>query len=346
MAGRSIRDILGSAHINGKYNFTDDDVLNEGAQGLLDLGSRVIKVIVREDLSENYPFNSQWQVAESLVEVAETTYFRKLFSKPFSAYILMAFAPGRPFHYFLDGMTSEDVEDESRRMYEFAKHLLTTYRGTGKTFVIQNWESDWTITPPLGPTTPIPSKDPDEVSIRGMIDWFNARQDGVERARRDVGTDGVMVAHAAEVNLVDRAMSGENRVTNCVVPYTHCDLYSYSAWDTLEDPAKLRAALDYLCEKSPDSDVFGHRNVYVGEYGAAENVMGGPEKQLETIRNATETILDWGALYAAYWDFYCDGPVREYSGRPRNDDMSGWWLIRPDGTKPPVWDYFHDLLVG
>ena len=339
---RDIRDILGSAHVGGRYNFTDQDFLNEGADKLLELGTRVIKLWFTPHSRKSYPFNSEWPQYESLVELAKTPYFREVFSKPFTTYILETYPPGREGggHYFVKGMSPEDIEMEKRDFYEFAKYLLTEYKGTGKTFIIQNWEGDWILTNPRF------TKKPTKTAVWGMIDWLNARQDGVERARREVGTKGVMVLHAAEANLVGRAMEGKVTVTNSVFPHTHCDLYSYSAWDTVRNPEKFRKALDYLAEKAPPSKLFGSKNIYVGEFGAPENNVGGPEKQLEIIKNAVETSLDCGARYVVYWEVFCNEPDTKPKERPKNSDCRGFWLVRPDGTKPPVWDYFAGLLKG
>ena len=52
------RDVLGVAHTAGRYNFTDKDYLNEGADELLALGTRVIKVWFGADAATYYPFNS------------------------------------------------------------------------------------------------------------------------------------------------------------------------------------------------------------------------------------------------------------------------------------------------
>jgi hypothetical protein len=178
-----------------------------------------------------------------------------------------------------------------------------------------------------------------------MIGWLNARQDGVFMAREEVGCHGVTVLHAAEVNLIARAMEGKTTVTNDVIPHTHCDLYSYSAYDTClhGDPQKLRDALDYLASKAPDSKLFGSRNIYIGEFGAPENQYD----QLKIVKCTVETALDWGARYIVYWELYCNEPKekgRESESRPTNDDMRGFWLIRPDGTKPPVWGYLRELM--
>lgn len=335
-----IRDVVGSCHINGFYNFTDKDFLNEGADTLLALGARVIKLACRDHLEAYYPLNSAWPELRSLVEVVQTPYYQHVLAKPFSTYVLMTYTPGRDIHYFLKGMTCEDVKREQDSFYEFTKYLLTAFRGTGKTFVLQNWEGDWVLTPPYT------DKQVDPAEAQGMIDWLNARQDGVDRARREVKMDGVRVFHAAEVNLVDRAMQGKATVTNSVLPHTHCDLYSYSAYDTiLQGPKAIRRALDYLAKMAPDSKLFGARNIYVGEFGVTESSVGDKER-LRIVREALETYLDFGVRYALFWELYCDGPKRKLEGRPANSDMAGNWLIRPDGTRSTLWNYFADLFAG
>jgi hypothetical protein len=337
---RDIRDIVGCAHVAGKYNLTDKDFLNEGADQLLGLGTRVIKLWFTPRAASEYSFNSNWPKIGSLVDLAKTPYFHAVFAKPFNTYILETFTPHHDDGYWSDGMTAEEKAKEQDEFYRLSKYLLTTYKGTGKTFIFQNWEGDWMLTNPKF------TKEPSPVAIQGMIDWLNARQDGVEQARKEIGMHGVTVAHAAEVNLVARAMEGKVTVTNDVLPKTHCDLYSYSSWDSLRDPEKLRKALDYLASKAPDSKLFGSKNIFVGEYGAPENEPGmGPEKQLAIVKSATETALKWGARYVVYWELYCNEKAGEYEGRPTNQDCRGFWLIRPDGTKAPVWEYFRGLLA-
>ena len=337
MASKSIADIVGSTHVFGKYNFTDQDYLNEGADKLLELGTRVIKLWLNSMYRQYYSFNSTWPEITSMVQLAETDYFRRVFAKPFTTFILEAFTLGKEGHYFTAGMTPEDVERERSAFREITNYLLTTYRGTGKTFILQNWESDWALTDPKF------TREITDVAVQGMIDWVNARQDGVDDARREVGMDGVTVAHAMEVNLIARAMDGIRSATNDVVPHTHCDLYSYSAYDTIiHVPDRFKDALDYLAAKSPPSELYGAKNVFVGEFGAPENEMD----QLAITQRAVEESLDWGAHYVVYWELYCNEPALDhtYEGRPTNRDCRGFWLIRPDGSKSPAWDYFASLM--
>lgn len=335
-----LRDVVGINHINSIYHLTGEDYINEGADRVLELGSRVIKLIIRDHLEKYYSFNSDWPEITSLQQAAETPYFQEVFSKPFSTIVLMTFAPGRDIHYFTNGMTPEDVEHERKSYYDFTRYLLTRYKGTGKTFIFQNWEGDWVLTPP-----PLDmDKKPDPKAVQGMIDWLNARQDGVQQARDEVGMEGVQVFHAAEVNLVEKAWLGHPTVTNDVLPRTHCDLYSYSAYDTMaQSEEKFRKALNYLMEKAPDSATFGAENIYVGEFGWPENLVG-EEKRAEMIRYTVETSLELGMRYVLFWELYCDGLKAPVEGRPiRNDDMAGNWLLRPDGSRSAAWNYFETL---
>jgi hypothetical protein len=326
------RDVIGATHAAGEYSFTEEDYLNEGADELLRLGTRVIKVWFDLNGRSPYPFNSEWgEPAADFAELARHPYYQELFAKPFNTYILVT-SRRVPSSDFLDGMTREEIEDERRMIYDLAVHLLRTYAGTGKTFVVQNWEGDHLLRRGLAP-----GEDPDRVRLRGMADWWNARQAGVTQARIDVKARGVTVAHAAEVNLLRDSMAGKVTATNNVVPLTRSDLYSYSSWDVEFDRAGLTRALDHLAAKAPDSSLYGSRNVYLGELGAAKDQVPEGVDRAEVIRELTDAAVGWGARWVVYWQLYCNEPRHETTGRPTNDDMRGFWLVRPDGYKPRMY---------
>jgi len=335
-----LRDVLGVTHVAGKYNFTAEDFLNEGADQILALGTRVIKVWFDPDATPSYPFNSDWgPPPETLADLARHPYYQALFAKPFSTYILEV-ARREPIDEFLDGMTRDEWEREREETYQLARYLLTAYAGTGKTFVLQNWEGDHLLRRGLAD-----DEQPGHTRVLGMAAWLNARQAGVTQARREIPAPGVTVANAVEVNLLRRAMAGEVTVANDVVPLTRADLYSYSSWDVDFDPAELVRALDYLAAKAPDSSLYGSRNVYLGEYGAARDQVSKGQNRAAVIRQLTEAALGWGARWVVYWQLYCNEPAREYSTeRPANQDMRGFWLIRPDGVKTQTFNYFSGQL--
>jgi hypothetical protein len=184
-------------------------------------------------------------------------------------------------------------------------------------------------------------QEPDRIRVTGMAAWLNARQAGVNQARREVPARGVTVAHAVEVNLLRDAMNGKVTVTNDVIPRTRADLYSYSSWDVDFDPAELVRALDYLAAKAPDSSLYGSRNVYLGEYGAAKDHVTKEEDRAAVIRQLTDAALGWGARWVVYWQLYCNEPAHEYTTeRPLNQDLRGFWLIRPDGVRTRMYRNF------
>ena len=337
-AKRDLRDVIGVTHVAGKYHLTDKDYLSEGADQVLALGSRVIKLYLTFPPDQYYPFNSQWPKARTLVELADTPYYRAVFGKPFSTFILTAYSGGRPLHYWKDGVTDGQARDEEEQFYQLTRRLLTTYRGSGKTFVLQHWEGDWAI---RGNTDP--KADPTPRAIAGMVRWLDARQRGVDRARAEVRDSGVRVLHAAEVNLVKIGMEdGRPTVTDKVLPQTHVDLVSYSAWDTEGDPAVLRRALDYIARHMPDREPFGAKNVYLGEFGLPENDYPLAHVQ-KTVRGAIETALDGGCPYVVYWQLYCNESRRQPV--KTNADVRGFWLLRPDGSKAWLWDELHEVLT-
>src|SRR6266542_3975660 len=108
--------VVGVAHVAGKYNFTDEDFLNEGGGTLHELGCRVIKVWMTH-LGRSYPFNSTWPRVKALKEMAQTPQFRRLFDSPFETFILEAFCPSRRDDYWLRDASPANLDAESR---EFA----------------------------------------------------------------------------------------------------------------------------------------------------------------------------------------------------------------------------------
>ncbi|MBE3069214.1 MAG: hypothetical protein IMZ66_03155, partial [Planctomycetes bacterium] len=337
-AGRDIRDRLGVTHVNGQYHLTDKPFLAEGADAILALGSRVIKLYLFQP-EKNYPFNTAWPAMASPAEAARAAPMREVFARPFTTYILTVYAAGRPEHYWREGVTPDQVADETRQFHDLALHLLTAYRGTGKTFVLQHWEGDWAARGSFDPKAPLTPR-----AAAGMIAWLRARQAGVEKARAEAGEQGVHVYHAAEVNLVVQAMrDGRPGVADRVLPEARCDLASYSAWDAGADARTLREALDFIARHQGGGGPFGDRAVYVGEFGLPETDAG-PEKVRATVRTVIETARDWGCPWIVYWQVYCNEARR----RPvaTNADVRGFWLLRPDGTRGAAWDVLAGLLTG
>jgi hypothetical protein len=153
------------------------------------------------------------------------------------------------------------------------------------------------------------------------------------------------VAGAFEVNRISSGWSGP-RAVNAVVPFVRADLYSYSNWESGSTGAQLERNLDYLRLKAPESVLYGRDDIYMGEFGAPENLLGGERQALAQTKIQVETALRWGVRWAVYWELYCNVPLPAFrgGGRPANGDMSGYWLIRPDGSRTAAWDYLRALV--
>jgi hypothetical protein len=332
-------DRIGFSHVDPKYHFGDKPVLVEGAERILGLGSRVIKLWLTPNAPDKYAANDAWPKCDSLVALAQTPSFKAVFAMPFRTYLLETYPHGRPDHYWREGVSPERRAQEIADFEALASHFLTAYKGTGKTFVLQNWEGDWAAGKIGDPNaTPTPE------AVQGMIDWLDARQEGVERARAAHPGAGCAVYHAAEVNLIGIALDGKRHaIVDTVIPKTRCDLYSYSAYDTAIPQTRFRRALEYYAERAPDSKAFGSKNVYVGEYGIPENDFPA-EKVRAVIRDNTETALDFGCPWVVYWQLY-DNEARRQPVKA-NADCRGFWLVRPDGSTGWAWDYFAGVLRG
>jgi len=351
--GMQLPDIIGSTHVTGRYYHTKKDYLNEGADEVLAMGSRVVKLWFYAKRHEHpeavYPFNSEWEKVDSLVAGVKLPYWKAVFDKPFTTYILCVTSLGRPDDYWVDGVSQEDARDEARQFYELTKHFLTTYQGTGKTFVLQHWEGDW-MTRARNENQFDENVPASQFVFDNMIKWLNARQAGVNKAREEFGEEGVRVLHAAEVNRVVTSMlEGKPNMVNKVIPFTNVDLVSYSAYDAIFSTIEGRGdlfgpAIDFIKQNLPPSAAFGDNSVYIGEFGVPENEY--TEEQIKKVLPySVRTALDKKCPYIVYWQLYCNESKPDVKVPSwNNDDYRGFWLIRSDGKKTWVWHYFYDLL--
>ena len=335
VSDRDLAKTIGVTHAGGKYHFTDKNFLIEGSDQLLSLGVPTIKLWLGK-LDKTYAFNTHWPKVHRLVDVVKTPAFRKVLGEPFKTYIFESFAVGVKKDW-KQGLSDAQASRIENQFYELTKYLLMQYRGSGKTFVLQNWESDWAIRDRAN-VNAVPSS----TQFDRMIRWLNARQRGVARARQEVGEHGVRVLYAVEVNRVWRSIQfGIPSVTTQVLPYVKMDLASYSSYDTEQEPDRFRAALRFIAEHVKSAGATKPR-VYVGEYGTPENEQGAAA-QLATAKNVLEVAGQFGCPYIVYWELYGNEAVR--TPVKANADVHGYWLIRPDGTRSPVWQYFRTLLI-
>lgn len=352
MTGKNA-EIIGSSHVRPTYYFGNEDCLNQGADVLLEMGTKVIKIWYyngRETPDLMYPWNSNWQTGvTSLVEGLNNTYYSELFEKPFKTFVLNVASFVTPdAYYWRIYLSQNQIDQEEAEFYEFTKALLNKYEGTGKTFVLQHHEGDWHL---RGHTNTDIAPTPE--AIDRMTRWLNARQRGVTRARKEVNADNVFVYHAAEVNIILNSMvDNQQNMVNAVLPNTNLDLVSYSAYGTSlkainGDRQLFGTALRYIKENMPDSEAFGDDNVYIGEFGIPSNYYT-PLQVQAVIENTVETALEENCPYIIYWQLY-DNEIKNPEAilpLTSNDDAKGYWLIKPDGTRSWHYDYLKEMIYN
>ncbi len=352
-----IRDRLGATHVAGKYHLTDEPFIIEGAKALHDMGSRVLKLWL-SGLQSDYPYNSEWpdrDPASRLVDRAKIPYYQEVFDMDFTTFVLLTQTPRMNWRRGND-TEEEYFQDEEEQMYELAKYLLEAYHDREITFVLQNWEGDWLL---RGEGVMWPSgvyHREIEESTNAMIRWFQARQAGVERAREEVSTSKATVAHAIEVNRVLDVLNEIPTLTSHVLPHVKADLVSYSAYDSIfvDMPVSFWHAIEIIKHFAQPSDLYGDNNIYIGEIGKPENAVHrrnyvAPEDFPIWWDKAFAVMFAFDIPYVLHWELYCNVPPPGVSVSPgevlQEDELRGFWLIKPDGSLGYAGKYIKDLLA-
>ncbi|MDR1789641.1 MAG: twin-arginine translocation signal domain-containing protein [Opitutaceae bacterium] len=384
---------LGCTHVSGQYWFTGKPFLTEGAERVRDLGFGGLKLwFTKADGTARgfregdaapgrnigYLPNSDWKLPAdwSLAQLARHPYYEAAFALPFSAFALEVYpvnANADARRAGFDVSPDSDWDAEERGIYELARHLLEAHRGREVTFILQNWEGDWMFRGGARKHWTAKNFGAAEVGLRAdtMVNWFAARQRGVERARAAVAGSKCRVLHAVEVNKVFDSLAGLPTLCTHVLPRVRVDLLSWSCYDgmrTGDDSAEFSAVgiwqgveiLRHCAKTTTLTDARGRSQVMLGEVGVPEMRM---LKRLgaEKARRATLAVLDGchaagfalGMPWMFYWELFCNEltdaakAARAGTGvlaKATAEELNGFWLVRPDGTRSWAGEYLGGLL--
>ena len=326
--------ILGTQTIGVKYQFTKKTKLVETASRILGMGSNILKISMgRKYCREDYGLPERADILSLTDLASKEPSFKAVLDMPFGYYLIWAYTFSNGWRD--EGFTGEHLEKEYKEMYGLASYLLKRYAGTGKTFLLGNWEGDWHLHEGRDP-----KKDPDPQTTENMIAWLNVRQKAIDDAWRAAKPKGVHIYQYTEVNLVQKGMKGGASMVNDVLPYARVDFVSYSAYDTINSkPGKageaLWEALDYIESKLARRPGLVGKRVFIGEYGFPLSAAGTAEKQDEYARDISRSALVWGCPFVLYWEFYCN----EADGEGNH---KGFWLIDDKNKKQPFYNTLKD----
>lgn len=347
----------GIAHVAGNYGFSQNNFLVEGAQKISQLGSDSIFVYLTPWFRSQYPDKSaaNWPAATptSVAQLAQAGPYDQVFHLPFKTIVLTVYTFANKD--YLPGMAQSPQRQsaEEKEFYQLTKYLYLRFSGTGKTFMLKNWEGDWVALGGQGSSTAgnIPAN-----TIQDMIAWLKARQAGVTKARNEANDSSVQVLNGAEVNLVlDYAQRGLTRVINAVVPKVGADMVTYSSYDSTaignnagSMEKGFNQALQTIEKLAPDPLGLGNRRILISEYGLYENQLaGGTSWRSQAILSTASQAGVYGAFLWNLYDNECKQPNGQTAvvdaplgnpARPGNGNCRGLWAVRPDGSTSAALD--------
>ncbi|TFJ83969.1 hypothetical protein NSK_005064 [Nannochloropsis salina CCMP1776] len=363
---------LGITFWGGSYSLDPSkDYLAEGAALAREAGAESIGIYMGGEMPPSllYPFNAPaWPFGSpsSLTELAKLPYYESLFANPaIKTYVINAKAVstvGLNLKLRFDTYSAADAAKETEEFRELTSYLAETYKGSGKTFILQAWSLDHFLS------------DDDQKEIPPALasraaTWLKARQAGVEAGRDDVGepASSVAIYHAVQVDRGILAKThGETTgwAVDRILPIITTDLVGWSAYETSRsvDPASSMASgvaslnravrfsstnysLDGLRFPDPAADEI---RVYLAEIGEPDAGLSGmPERAKIVIPGMTKGAVMANVPIALLWAGY-DGKVstEETEGEmagPWTETLAGYWLRRPDGTPSFAMCYMQAL---
>lgn len=326
----------GIAHTAGKYTYpaASGTQLIDGVNAIFNAGYTCIKLYCTAGYLTDYPLQSSWSsTPANLTALASTTQMAAALSKAWNTVILtcFTFANGTT-NWWRVNPTAAAYAAEYTEIYNLAVYLLSTYNGTGRKFVLQNWEGDWAFMDAFVADTYV---------AREMVDRYSAflghRQRAVSDARKATASD-CQILMAVEVNRVTDAMlyPHRRRILTDLAGRITPDLISYSAYDsTIVDQGGWGA--DITAWTNATTPVFTKAlrqiqlafpgvPIQIGEFGFPEGIELPSGRNVGTMINTVYSIANTaGLVNFIYWQVFDNEETSPSVPR-------GYYTVKPDGS--------------
>jgi hypothetical protein len=354
---------IGVTHVSGKYHLTDEPFLLEGANLIHRLGYKRLKLWFDPNkVQVAYPFNSDWSALGEkprLVEMARHPYYDQAFALPFETIVLEVYPVDPPDPNRREGKylnLSSDFREDEEQVRELADYLMKKFKDRDVTFILQNWEGDWMFRDNARKEWLAGDYPGLEKRVAGFARWFQARQNGVNRAREENPESKCRVLHAVEANRVMDSWHDIPTITSHVLPRINPDMFSWSCYDGLARGKKsFEASAVGIYRGWETIQRYARQRPGGGEIPVMIGEVGLPEQQAKL--NADEVAAIYGGALAAsmaldldgfyIWQVYCneieDGIPKD-KGVYTTDELRGYWLLRPDGSHSLTSEYLSSLV--
>jgi hypothetical protein len=331
--------VLGTQAIGGHYKFSQDSALREQAREIDALGSNLLKISLAKGAAGKYGIASAAGQAKTTLQYLKSApELQQVLDMDFRYY--QAWVHSFTGSEWRDGVSEAEARLYYDEMYQLAAWLLTRYSGTGKVFMLGNWEGDWLLNGRRGRDSV-----PAQAAVNGMIQWLNIRQQAIDDAKAKIRHRDVELYHYVEVNLVRKALEGKASLARSVLPATNVDLISYSSYEAIKlsqqpDIASIRTPLTetvrYLeGQLKPKARLPFARRVFIGEYGyhADKSKPLTVKQQYLKSRYVMQVAIELDLPFALIWQMYNN----EYAADGTSKEMS---LIDEAGHKRALY-YLH-----
>ncbi|WDA42612.1 hypothetical protein [Erythrobacter sp. BLCC-B19] len=343
-AARSYNYILGTQAIGGPYQHTKGNRLIEQANNVRGMGSNLLKISLAEGAAPAYDSAEAARGAKTTLDyVKAAPAVQQALDMDFTYY--QAWVHSFTDATWRDGVDMTEARQYYDEMYALTAWLLERYSGTGKVFMLGNWEGDWLL---LGRQNR--ELDPSPTAVEGMIAWMKIRQLAVDNARAAVAHKDVAVYHYIEVNLVKKAMAGRPSIGLSVLREVNPDLVSYSAYEAIKqsptpDLMSIRQPLEEIlgfleAQLPPKEGLPFKRRVFIGEFGyhADRAKPLTVKQQYMKSRFVMQSAVALDLPFALIWQMYNN----EYTEDGRSKEMS---LIDERGRKRALYMLHRNYLA-
>lgn len=343
-AARSYNYILGTQAIGGPYQHTKGNRLIEQADNVRGMGSNLLKISLAEGAAPAYDSAEAARGAKTTLDyIKAAPAVQQALDMDFAYY--QAWVHSFTDAKWRDGVDMTEARQYYDEMYALTAWLLERYSGTGKVFMLGNWEGDWLL---LGRQNR--ELDPSPTAVEGMIAWMKIRQLAVDNARAAVAHKDVAVYHYIEVNLVKKAMAGRPSIGLSVLREVNPDLVSYSAYEAIKqsptpDLMSIRQPLEEIlgfleAQLPPKEGLPFKRRVFIGEFGyhADRAKPLTVKQQYMKSRFVMQSAVALDLPFALIWQMYNN----EYTEDGRSKEMS---LIDERGRKRALYMLHRNYLA-
>lgn len=345
---------FGTAHASARYN-PNGSVQTSFIDGAIDaynLGFQTLKIWNGPEITKySFYFLSAEEIAKysDFSSALNMASFQAVLSIPFKTVVFES-DDVTAWTMANNALIQSDQDRIYKSVYDFTIRLRKDFKGSGRTFIIQNHEGDWHIDPTGKPNA---SNNPNATGLENFKIYWTLRQRAVEDARAAQPSD-VNVYHLCEVvRVVPSMQSNQPSLTRDVLPQVSCDLVGYSAYESsLVSNDLFEQALSYIKSKASVSPTFGTNQVAVSEIGLPEQNSSYNSTSKSNMATLITNLIQRPLPYVLFWNLYdneCNLPECATGGGITSNvplqNLNGYYVRKPDGSLGQIFSQIYSNLL-